>query len=258
MDSFLGKRVAYAVVANYGRSSYARAMIEVRADVELKDTIVVAMPKLTREGFYTCNVHVEYEWKPLICACCKVFRHVLDECPTNIDLDVVARKNNVNTNGNKKKDVESTIEANTSGFLSGNVEHSSTSNTPMVENFDKMERIIIEGKVSLVDDEGKPLKNVDYLGDHDSEDEVASADNDMANFWLQRRMVMEMIMQKPSRNSQNRAISDTRLKDFIKSRIKWHFSTNKAKSQKISSSMAYLAISSKSNSSDKWKIKIKG
>ncbi|GKB43765.1 hypothetical protein Tco_0888707 [Tanacetum coccineum] len=55
-------------------------------------------------------------------------------------------KNNVNTSGNKKKDVEPTIE------------------------------------VTLVDDEGKPLTKVDSLGDHDSEDEVASADNDMANF----------------------------------------------------------------------------
>nr|GEV31241.1 hypothetical protein [Tanacetum cinerariifolium] len=48
-----------------GRSSYARAMIELRVDVELKDTIVVAKPKNIREGFYTCNIHVEYEWKPL-------------------------------------------------------------------------------------------------------------------------------------------------------------------------------------------------
>nr|GEZ30981.1 Myc-type, basic helix-loop-helix (bHLH) domain-containing protein [Tanacetum cinerariifolium] len=43
-----------------GRSSFARAMIELRADVELKDTIVVAMPKLVAEGFYTCNIRVEY------------------------------------------------------------------------------------------------------------------------------------------------------------------------------------------------------
>ncbi|GJU89799.1 hypothetical protein Tco_0905430 [Tanacetum coccineum] len=43
---FLGKRVAYLVVANYGRSSYNRAMIELH--VELKDTTVVAMPKLGR------------------------------------------------------------------------------------------------------------------------------------------------------------------------------------------------------------------
>nr|GEW66991.1 hypothetical protein [Tanacetum cinerariifolium]GEW80839.1 hypothetical protein [Tanacetum cinerariifolium] len=31
---------------SWGRPSYARAMIELRADVELKDTIMVAMPKL--------------------------------------------------------------------------------------------------------------------------------------------------------------------------------------------------------------------
>ncbi|GJX85676.1 nucleotide-diphospho-sugar transferase [Tanacetum coccineum] len=32
---------------SWGRSSYARVMIELRADVELKDNIVVAMPKIT-------------------------------------------------------------------------------------------------------------------------------------------------------------------------------------------------------------------
>ncbi|GKB67747.1 hypothetical protein Tco_0929159 [Tanacetum coccineum] len=39
-------------------------MIELRSDVELKDNIVVAVPRITREGHYTCNVCVEYEWKP--------------------------------------------------------------------------------------------------------------------------------------------------------------------------------------------------
>ncbi|GKC12037.1 hypothetical protein Tco_1008819, partial [Tanacetum coccineum] len=34
------------------------------ADEELKDTIVVAMPKLVGEGFNMCTIHVEYEWKP--------------------------------------------------------------------------------------------------------------------------------------------------------------------------------------------------
>ncbi|GKC10865.1 putative RNA-directed DNA polymerase, partial [Tanacetum coccineum] len=220
-----------------GRSSYARAMIEVRADVELKGTIMVAMPKLTGEGFYTCNVCVEYEWKPPRCACCKVFGHVLDECPNNIDSDVVknmkkpsqtprgvlvdpkvgfkpvkqvyqqvATKNNVNTNGNSNPfDVLNSVEndvdlgtnggspnltsskVNTSGFLSRNVESSSTSNTLLVEKINKMERPIIEGKVTLVDDEGKPLKKVDYSGDHDSEDEVASTNNDMANFLASKK-----------------------------------------------------------------------
>ncbi|GKB55616.1 putative reverse transcriptase domain-containing protein [Tanacetum coccineum] len=48
-------------IQSWGRSSYARALIEVRADVELKDNTVVAMPKLVEEGFYMCNVRVEYE-----------------------------------------------------------------------------------------------------------------------------------------------------------------------------------------------------
>ncbi|GJX80154.1 hypothetical protein Tco_0328303 [Tanacetum coccineum] len=190
------------------------ALIEVRADVELKDTILVVMPKLDGEGFYTCYVRVEYEWKPPRCVCCKIFGHVQDKCPKNIDSEVVSKKYIVNTSDNKKKDVEPTIEvsnlnpfdvlnsvendvdfgtnggtpnlasrkANSSGSLSRNVEFSSTSTTPMVEKINKIERLIIEGKVTLVDDKGKPLTKVDSSGDHDSEDEVASIDNDMVNF----------------------------------------------------------------------------
>ncbi|GJV00575.1 hypothetical protein Tco_1329845 [Tanacetum coccineum] len=77
------------VLENDPWSSYARALIEVQADVELKDNIVVAMPKIIREGLYTCTIHVEYEWKPLRCACCKVFGHVQGKYPKNIDSDVM-------------------------------------------------------------------------------------------------------------------------------------------------------------------------
>nr|GEX73703.1 hypothetical protein [Tanacetum cinerariifolium] len=61
---FLGKKVSYPVVANYGRSSYARVMVELRADVELKDNITVAMPKITREGHYTCASEKKTVKKP--------------------------------------------------------------------------------------------------------------------------------------------------------------------------------------------------
>ncbi|GKB32377.1 retrotransposon protein, putative, ty1-copia subclass [Tanacetum coccineum] len=129
---------------SWGKSSYDRVMIELLADVELKDTIVVAMPKLVGEGFCTCTIPVEYEWKPPKCACCKVFGHVQDECPKNIGLDVaknlkkpsqsprgvsvgpnvgfkpvnqvyrpVFKKNNANTSGKKKKDAEPTKEVST-------------------------------------------------------------------------------------------------------------------------------------------------
>nr|GEW05522.1 hypothetical protein [Tanacetum cinerariifolium] len=44
----------------------------------------------------------------------------------------------------------------------------------------KLEKLIIDEKVALVDDDGKPLKRVNYTGDHDSEDKVESVDSDMA------------------------------------------------------------------------------
>nr|GEZ49309.1 hypothetical protein [Tanacetum cinerariifolium] len=127
-----------------GMSSYARVLIEVRADVELKDNIVVAMPKITREGHYTCNVSVEYEWKPPRCSSCKVFGHIHEEClnntgagekktvkkPSQTSLGVlvglkmgfkpqkeyrpVYKKSNASSSGNMKKGVEHTIELSNS------------------------------------------------------------------------------------------------------------------------------------------------
>ncbi|GKA38379.1 hypothetical protein Tco_0730930 [Tanacetum coccineum] len=185
------------------------------ADMELKDNIVVAMPKLVGEGFYTCNVRVEYEWKHSRCACCKVFGHVQDECPKNIDSNVVKnmkklsqtprgvsvgpkvgfkptkqvyrqvpKKNNVNTSGNKKKDAEPTIAVSNSNPFDvlNSVENDIDLGTDGGTSNLAMERLIIDGKVTLIDDEGKPLIIVDSSGDHDSKDEVASDDNDMANF----------------------------------------------------------------------------
>ncbi|GKD39197.1 putative reverse transcriptase domain-containing protein, partial [Tanacetum coccineum] len=125
---------------SWGRSSYARAMIKLRADVELKDNIVVAMPKIKGEGHYICNVRVEYEWKPSRCASCKVFGHIHEECPKNTsagekktlkkpsqtsqgvsvgpkmgfkpqkEYRPVPKKPNASSSGNKKKCVEPTIE----------------------------------------------------------------------------------------------------------------------------------------------------
>ncbi|GKG14143.1 hypothetical protein Tco_0353743, partial [Tanacetum coccineum] len=56
------------------------------------------------------------------------------------------------------------------------------STTPIIDKIDKIENLIIDGKVTLVDDEGKPLEKVDYSGYYDSEDEVALVDNEMASF----------------------------------------------------------------------------
>ncbi|GJV48949.1 pyruvate, phosphate dikinase, chloroplastic [Tanacetum coccineum] len=98
---------------SWGRSSYARVIIELQADMELKDTIVVAMPKLTGDGFCTCLGVAKNLKKP-------------SQTPRGVLL----------------------------------------------------EKLIIEGKVTLVNDDGKPLKKVDYAGDHDSEDERDTYESD--------------------------------------------------------------------------------
>ncbi|GKA11089.1 beta-caryophyllene synthase, partial [Tanacetum coccineum] len=76
---------------SWGRSSYARVMIELRADVGLKHDIVVAIPRIKGEGYYTCA-----GFKPQ-----KEYRHV-------------PKKPNVSSSGNKKKGVETTIEVSNS------------------------------------------------------------------------------------------------------------------------------------------------
>ncbi|GJX97162.1 hypothetical protein Tco_0352960 [Tanacetum coccineum] len=118
-------------IQSWGRSRFAREMIELWVDVELKDTIV----------------------------------------GTNVGTSNLASK-----------------EANSSGSSFWNVGSSSTSTTPIVDKIDKLEKLIIDGKVSLVDDEGKPLKKVDYPGDHDSEDEVELVDNEMTSFLASERV----------------------------------------------------------------------
>ncbi|GJR13545.1 putative reverse transcriptase domain-containing protein [Tanacetum coccineum] len=71
---------------------------------------------------------------------------------------------------------------NSSGSSFWNMEASSPTTTPVIAKIDKIEKLIIEGKVTLVDDDGKPLEKVASSGDYDSKDEVASIDNDMAKF----------------------------------------------------------------------------
>nr|GEX04280.1 hypothetical protein [Tanacetum cinerariifolium] len=121
---------------------------------------------------------VKYQWI-LLKVCQSHKQEVSNSNPVDV-LNSIENDVDLGTNGGSQNPNSSN--ANTSGFLSGNAESSSTSNTPMVENFDKMERLIIEGKVTLVDDDGKPLKKVDYSDDHDSEDKVASTDDDMEKF----------------------------------------------------------------------------
>ncbi|GJZ70159.1 hypothetical protein Tco_0633709 [Tanacetum coccineum] len=142
-----------------GRSSYARALIEIRADEELKDTIVVAMPKLVG------------------------MRSIRDECPKNMDSSMaknmknpsqaprgvsvgprmgfkpakqvyrtVPKKYNANTRESKKNDVELPKEVSNSNLF--DVLNSVKNDVDLGTN---------GGSSNLANDEGKPVeKKVGY------------------------------------------------------------------------------------------------
>lgn len=68
-------------VESWGRSSYARAMIEVNATKELTENLVVAVPKREESGYTKETIRIEYEWRPPRCDTCLIFGHSLDTCP---------------------------------------------------------------------------------------------------------------------------------------------------------------------------------
>ncbi|XP_071694781.1 uncharacterized protein [Rutidosis leptorrhynchoides] len=68
---------------SWGHPNIVRAMIEVSAECELKDSIRVGTPNT--DGRFTKDVvMIEYEWKPPHCACCKVFGHRESQCPKQV------------------------------------------------------------------------------------------------------------------------------------------------------------------------------
>nr|GEV56214.1 hypothetical protein [Tanacetum cinerariifolium] len=165
---------------SWGRSSYARAMIELRADLELKDNIVVVMPKLIGEGHYICvgekktlkkpsqtsrgvSLGPKMGFKPQ-----KEYRHVPKK-PTSSSSD------------NKKKGVVPTIQV--SNYNSFEVLNSLDNDVELGAN---------GGTTNLVNNEatssGSSFMNVEYLNDYGSEDDVASVDNDMARLMASERV----------------------------------------------------------------------
>nr|GEX12532.1 hypothetical protein [Tanacetum cinerariifolium] len=243
----LRKRVAYPVVANYVRNTWGKFGLNTDVNLLKEDvgnvsvwlklhgvpvmvfsedglnaiTTKLGTPIMLdsyttdmylqywgREGFYACNVRVEYEWKPPRCACCKIFGHTQMECSKNPDLcagagetkkkkpskapkgisvglkmafkpnqeyRLVPKKNTANSSGKKKKGVDYTNKVSDSNPFE------------VLYSVDNDEEIVIDGQAILVDEAGNPLKKVEYPDDHDSEDEVASVDNDMARSLASKR-----------------------------------------------------------------------
>nr|GEV62501.1 hypothetical protein [Tanacetum cinerariifolium] len=147
---FLGKKVAYLVVANYIRntwgkyrlvrsmfssytglfsfqfssieelgamlengpwSSYAKVMVELRADVELKDNIVVAMPRITREGHYTCMFVLSISENPLGVHLVRFLDISMRNVKPQKEYRPITKKPNASSSGYMKNGVVPTVEA---------------------------------------------------------------------------------------------------------------------------------------------------
>nr|GEU83441.1 hypothetical protein [Tanacetum cinerariifolium] len=98
---------------SWGRSSYARVMIELRVDVELKDNIAVAMPKITKEGYYTCAGEKKTMNKSSQTSGSVPVGPKIGFKPQK-EYRRVTKKPNASSSGNKKKGVEPTIEVSNS------------------------------------------------------------------------------------------------------------------------------------------------
>nr|GEX90692.1 hypothetical protein [Tanacetum cinerariifolium] len=160
------------------------------------ENIVVAMPKITREGHYTCSVLVVYEWKPPRCSSCKDFGHIHEECPKNTGAGEkkTMKKPSQTSRGvlvGPKIGVEPTIEVSnsnpfdvfnsvdndmkfgtnwgTTNLVNNEATSSGSSfmnidndgefaiHTPISEKIVKIERYIFECKLRLLDNDENPL-----------------------------------------------------------------------------------------------------
>ncbi|GKE62856.1 hypothetical protein Tco_1513223 [Tanacetum coccineum] len=96
---------------------------------------------------------------------------------------LVLKKHTANSSRNKKKGVDSTNMVSDSNPFK--VLNSVDNEVEMGGR--KFENLIIDGQTILVDEAGNLLKKIEYPSDHDSEDEIASVDNDMARSLASKR-----------------------------------------------------------------------
>ncbi|GKD55664.1 reverse transcriptase domain-containing protein [Tanacetum coccineum] len=148
-----------------GRSSYARAMIELRADVESKETIVMDIPKFMSGG-YTRSIIRNL----------KMPRQAAPRPPVGL-------KPKFNFDGKLFENfdaLEISVKNDEYNPVWG---ERGLNTTPLAELINKVERQMLNGKLMLVDDDGKPLNKVDFDPVHsDSDSDVEVAYGETAQF----------------------------------------------------------------------------
>ncbi|XP_022040053.1 uncharacterized protein LOC110942586 [Helianthus annuus] len=79
LDSY----TATTCTESWGRSNFARALIEVNAAMDLKRNVTIAVPGLNGNSYSKVDIRVEYDWEPVRCSACCIFGHHDATCPKN-------------------------------------------------------------------------------------------------------------------------------------------------------------------------------
>lgn len=98
---------------SWGRSSYARALIEISAENEFRDALTIAIPDVDNEQYVNQTMRVEYEWRPQRCATCCIFGHHTNACPKRIN---VVNKPTISVDKDGFTEVKGRKKGNKTGF----------------------------------------------------------------------------------------------------------------------------------------------
>ncbi|GKA45173.1 putative reverse transcriptase domain-containing protein [Tanacetum coccineum] len=94
---------------SWGRSDYARALVEVSADKPLVDSIDIDIPLVDGKGHTMVNVRIEFEWQPPRCCTCKIFDHLESVCPM-IHMAGLSKKSDMQADVKKDNNMEQSLD----------------------------------------------------------------------------------------------------------------------------------------------------
>ncbi|GJV31415.1 hypothetical protein Tco_1391815 [Tanacetum coccineum] len=176
--NLLKKDMKLVPIWSWGCMDYARTLIDIRADRELKEDMIIVILNVKDDGEV---LHTNFE----------VLRQVTSSANPVDALKTIQKGEELGSNGGSTNSGEIVFQ-DVASLASG-----SPSNIPLVERINDLESQMIEGKLVLLDDEGKPLKpskstllissnvvskNVDDLFNEDDDSEVEEVYDETATY----------------------------------------------------------------------------